>query len=142
MTSVRHSLRIVASAALAIAMAGCSSAGESLLAQTTQTPPAAPLQRAAPSVAVDSTALAERVGLVTAQADRCGLTIDLERNKRMLAQFETRVGRSNPQVDAAMAVFESAFARGLAAGCPGRSARLAEDLILIEDGQFNALMAR
>lgn len=101
------------------------------------------MQRSQPAVAVDSVALANRVGTVTAAADRCGLIIDLERNKKMLRDFEKKVGRSDEAIAATLAGFETAFARGLADGCPGGSqARLAEELILIEDGQFNALMAR
>ncbi|MBL8573627.1 MAG: hypothetical protein JNM13_08105 [Hyphomicrobiaceae bacterium] len=101
------------------------------------------MQRSQPAVAVDSAALANRVGTVTAAADRCGLIIDLERNKKMLRDFEKKVGRSDEAIAATLAGFEAAFARGLAGGCPGGSqARLAEELILIEDGQFNALMTR
>lgn len=101
------------------------------------------MQKARPAVAVDSAALAERVAAVTAGADRCGLTIDLERNRKMLRDFEKKVGRDDTAITATLERFEAALARGLAGGCPaGATARLAEELILIEDGQMNALMER
>lgn len=81
---------------------------------------------------------ARKVAEITVEADRCGLTVDVQRNRKMVGDFEARLKRSPADIQASLETFDRAFAdlvrQPATAPCDaGRRADVARRLGLVED---------